>query len=120
MLLPLLFVYVRSCTYNSESIMLLLLLLYQVVYIYFLCAYHEAFYFSPSDNVQHELQRRSLLRKLQQSQNEEPQGEPKKEAYGRRLYNSNMYFVHTFPASLRSTVIHLLPLLHLPSKPVPH
>ena len=59
---PLLFVYVRSCTYNSESITRYVAAVV-VVNIYFLCASYEAFSFSPSVNVRHELQRRSLLRK---------------------------------------------------------
>ena len=52
-----------SCTYNSGSIMLLLMLWSIYVNIYFLCTRYEAFYFTPSDNVRHKLQRRSLLRK---------------------------------------------------------
>ena len=46
---------------------MLLLLLWSVsIDIYFLCTRYEAFYFSPSDNVRHKLQRRSLLRKQYQ------------------------------------------------------
>ena len=68
----------------------------------------------PPDNVRHGLQRPSLLREHWQSQNEEPRGEPKKETFGRRLTLFFAYFRRRFD------LIHLLPLLHLPCKPLSH